>query len=148
MSEVHEVDVRTAHERMAAQPDAVYLDVRTPGEYDQGHPAGAWNVPILLQTAHGMAPNPEFVAVARATLPRDVPVFVGCKSGQRSRMACQALAGVGFTNLVHVAGGWSGERDVLGRVKAPGWFESDLPTATQPTPGRTWDDLRSGATLT
>ena len=36
-----------AFETLKKHPDAVYLDVRTEGEFEAGHPAGARNVPVL-----------------------------------------------------------------------------------------------------
>ena len=39
------------------------VDVRTVEEFEAGHPAGAFNVPVMNRGAAGIVPNPEFVAV-------------------------------------------------------------------------------------
>ena len=138
-----DVDPKSAFERMKAAPKAIYLDVRTVEEYEQGHPTGAWNIPIMHATSRGMAPNPDFQAVAARVLPKDAFIAVGCKSGQRSRMACEVLADMGHDRerLVNVAGGFHGKTDPFGRMTTPGWQACGLPSTTEPTAGRTWKDL-------
>lgn len=133
---MRELDPRAAHEEMKSNPAAIYVDVRSPGEYDQGHPEGAWNLPVMLAGMLGMKPNAEFLAVAEKVLPKDAHLIVGCKSGQRSAMACQILAQAGWTNLANVAGGFHG-----GAV--PGWAQQGLPASTTPTPGKSWNDLKA-----
>ena len=136
------IDATTAHQRLQSEPGAVYLDVRSVMEFEQGHPVGAWNIPILHATPSGMQPNAEFLAVASRSLPRETLIVVGCKSGQRSAMACQLLAQAGFTHCVNLDGGFSGLTDFLGRVQAPGWSQLALPSTAEPTPGKSWDELR------
>jgi rhodanese-related sulfurtransferase len=127
---------REAHEKLTASEGAIYLDVRSAPEFAQGHPAGAWNIPILHASAFGMRPNPEFAEVASRVLPKDALIVVGCKSGQRSLMAAQALAQSGFTNVVNLEGGFGGT------ASCEGWQACGLPSSTEPAPGRTWDELR------
>ena len=67
-----------------------YLDVRSIPEFEQGHPAGAANIPLLHFQNGRMAPNPDFQRVVEATYPKDTKLVVGCKSGGRS---LQAAAG-------------------------------------------------------
>src|SRR5688572_24507690 len=131
------IDPRSAAERLKAEPGSIYLDVRSEGEYAQGHPEGAWNLPIQHATALGMRPNHDFLDVAKHVLPADVLIVVGCKSGQRSMMACQALEQAGFTKVVNMAGGFGGS------AGTPGWASLGLPSTTSPTPGYTWEDLRT-----
>src|SRR5688572_16206033 len=129
--------------KVLEQPGAVYLDVRSTDEYDQGHPEGAWNIPILHARPQGMQPNAEFEVVARAVLPRNVPIVVGCKSGQRSAMAVRVLRAFGQEQAVNMAGGFHGAGGMLGRPSAPGWLQLGLPSTSEPTPGRTWEELRA-----
>jgi rhodanese-related sulfurtransferase len=129
---MREIDPREAHAEMKADPAIVYVDVRTVGEYQAGHPEGAWNIPVLVAGMLGMKPNPEFLEVASRVLPKDAPVIVGCKSGQRSAMACQMLAQAGFHDLANVAGGFHD------------WAESGLPVSPAAPPGRSWDELKRG----
>jgi len=45
----------TAHQTVELQKDGgyVYLDVRTPEEFEAGHAPAAVNVPVLIRTAAG-----------------------------------------------------------------------------------------------
>lgn len=72
---------------------AILLDVRTPQEYRDGHIPGSKNVP--LQTID---------TVASAAENKDVPLFVYCYSGARSRQASGALQAMGYTNVNNIGG--------------------------------------------
>ena len=62
--------VKEVAAHLAADPAAVFVDVRTEQEFAAGHPAGAVNVPIAGIDAYGqMTPNPDFVRVIRALAP-------------------------------------------------------------------------------
>jgi rhodanese-related sulfurtransferase len=133
-----------AHEILRRHPDAVYLDVRTEGEFEAGHPAGARNVPLVFFDAatRRPVPNPDFVAVVERTLPRTTKLVVGCQVGGRSERACQLLAEAGYADLINVRGGFGGERDAAGRVVVPGWREAGLPVETGTPPGRGYAEIR------
>src|ERR1700737_361879 len=67
-----------AHEILKSNPDAIYLDVRTEGEFAQGHPAGAINVPVVFIKGPGqMEVNADFLAVTEKTLPQGKKLVVG-----------------------------------------------------------------------
>ena len=67
-----EVNAQEAHDLMQNDPEYVYLDVRSVGEFEAGHPPRAINIPIAhLTPGAGMSPNPDFAAVVEATLPKD-----------------------------------------------------------------------------
>lgn len=68
------------------------LDVRQPDEYTQGHVADSLLIP-LDQLAH-----------RTADLPRDRPIAVICRSGNRSAVATSILRRAGF-DAHNVAGG-------------------------------------------
>jgi rhodanese-related sulfurtransferase len=70
------------------------LDVRTPGEFETVHIAGAYNVPLDLLREH----RDEI----RTHL--DDHVVLVCRSGQRAAQAEQALHDTGLTN-VHILDG-------------------------------------------
>lgn len=132
-----------AHARLTESENALYLDVRSVPEFEQGHPSGAWNLPILHLTNAGMQPNQDFLAVAEAVLPKDRLLVVGCKAGGRSAQACGLLAQAGFSMLVNVAGGYHGAQDrMTGQIVVQGWEACDLPTSTTPAAGATWDELK------
>lgn len=67
--------------------------MREPYEFAAGHVAGAKLIP-LGQLAQ------------RATeIPRNIPVYVICRSGNRSAQASQILVSKGFSNIHNVQGG-------------------------------------------
>ncbi len=122
-----------------------YLDVRSIPEFDEGHPAGAANVP-LMHLEHGrMAPNPDFQTVVAANFPADTKLVVGCKAGSRSLRAATLLAAAGYTSVVDMRGGFHGERDAFGRVECAGWSESNLPSETACAVDKTYTFLKSKA---
>jgi len=96
---IKHITVQQAHQQQVA--GATYLDVRSIPEFQQGHPQGAFNVPLLhLDPETGqMRPNPEFLAVVKANFPRQAPMVVGCKMGGRSQQACEILASAGFEDV-------------------------------------------------
>lgn len=118
-----------------------YLDVRSIPEFDQGHPAGAVNVPLLHFQNGRMAPNPDFPAVVTANFPKDTKLVVGCKAGGRSLQAAALLESAGYTNVVDMRGGFHGERDAMGRVACAGWLESGLPVESSAPPDRCYAEL-------
>lgn len=88
--EVPQVDV----EALAARaPEAVVLDVREPEEYESGHVPGAINVPQAE------------LASRLAEVPREVPLFVICRSGARSLRSTQFLHTRGIVQARNVRGG-------------------------------------------
>lgn len=119
---------REAYATLQKNPAAVYLDVRTAGEFEAGHPAGARNVPVMIldPVTRRPAPNPEFVAVVERAVPKGATVLVGCQVGGRSQRACELLAAAGFTDVTNVQGGFGGGQDARGNVVA-GWADSGLP---------------------
>ena len=72
---------------------ATLVDVRTPQEYREGHIPGSKNVP--LQTIDKIG----FVADNK-----NVPMFVYCYSGGRSRQAVSMLQHMGYTNVQNIGG--------------------------------------------
>ena len=99
-----------------------YVDVRTPEEFANGHPAGAVNVPVAFASGGRMVANPDFLTQMTEKFSTDTTLLLGCKSGGRSMTAAKILEGAGFTNLVNVEGGF------LGSPTQPGWQPLGLPT--------------------
>jgi rhodanese-related sulfurtransferase len=118
-----------------------YVDVRSIPEFEQGHPRGAYNVPLLHKGAAGMVQNSRFVEVMRATFDLGDKLLLGCRSGNRSLRAAEALAAAGFSALIDVRGGFDGERDAAGSVVVEGWSARGLPVATEAETGRSYQDL-------
>ena len=118
-----------------------YLDVRSIPEFEQGHPAGAANIPLLHAQAGRMMPNPDFQRVVEANFPKDTRLVIGCRSASRSLQAAALLGAAGYTNVVDMRGGFGGERDGMGRTSVAGWAESGLPTATKADAGKSYAEL-------
>jgi rhodanese-related sulfurtransferase len=123
----------------------VYLDVRSIPEFEQGHPAGAYNVPLKHMTPGGMTPNPDFLAVVDKAFAKDTRIVVGCRSGGRSLSAAEAMAAAGFTNVVDQKAGFAGATDQFGRLVEPGWQPRGLPVDTSAKAGRSYHELAQKA---
>jgi rhodanese-related sulfurtransferase len=123
--------------------DWIYVDVRTVAEFDAGHPAGAYNVPIAIDGAGGRGPNAAFVPAMQALFANDRALVVGCLAGTRSALAATMLEAAGFTSVVVQGAGWGGATDAFGRVTVPGWKACGLPSATTAEPGRSWAEIAS-----
>jgi rhodanese-related sulfurtransferase len=120
-----------AYETLKQNPDALYLDVRTEGEFAAGHAAGAINIPVMVAKGPGqMQLNLDFVEVAEKVIPKGRKLVVGCMSGGRSQRACDMLEEAGFTDLTNVVGGFGGQRDASGKVVVAGWKDAGLPVTT------------------
>ncbi len=74
--------------RRMVEDGATLLDVRTPGEFDGDHIAGAVNIPVA-----------ELAERLSELGARDVPVVVYCRSGQRSGRAQKLLLSEGFAQV-------------------------------------------------
>jgi rhodanese-related sulfurtransferase len=130
-SSMKELSPQEAHDLMQADPEYIYLDVRSVPEFEGGHAIRAINIPIMhFAPGTGMSPNQEFLAVVEAALAKDAKVLVGCKTGGRSARACEIMSQMGYTNVANVRGGFVGAMDNVGRVSEPGWSMLNLPTCT------------------
>lgn len=121
----------------------VLVDVRSVPEFEAGHPAGAYNVPLNHAGANGMTPNPDFLRVMEATFPKDRKLVVACKAGGRSMKAATMLIQAGYSDVVDQRAGWSGAADPFGQGIEPGWQASGLPVATTAESGHAWSELVS-----
>jgi rhodanese-related sulfurtransferase len=140
---VHQTCNPAAVKQLLAQdPEAVYVDVRTVEEFEQGHVPGAYNIPILFRSAGGMQPNPDFPAAVTRRFPKGQRIVFGCKSGGRSQRACELLEQHGYASLVNMAGGFHGATDMSGNVVEQGWAACGFDTAKKPLPGRSWKELQ------
>ena len=119
----------------------IYLDVRSIPEFDEGHPEGAANVPLLHLQNGRMAPNADFQRVVEANFAKDAKIVVGCKAGGRSLQAATLMEAAGYTNVVDMRGGYHGERDPFGRASVPGWASEGLPIETTAAPDKTYETL-------
>ena len=119
----------------------VYVDVRSIPEFDAGHTAGAYNIPLLHATPSGMRPNGDFMSVVAAVFPKDSKLVIGCRSGNRSLRAAHALLAAGFEHVVDQRAGHGGVRDAFGQVQEAGWESVGLEVATEAHSDRTYEAL-------
>lgn len=95
-------------EKVVANEDYIVLDVRTAEEYAEGHiPGTDFNIDVL---------NGNFTREALAALPKERPVALYCRSGNRSKRAAKILADNGYQVLELATGfrGWASEgKDVV-----------------------------------
>jgi rhodanese-related sulfurtransferase len=117
------------------QQGYVYVDVRSIPEFEQGHPTGAFNVPLNHMGPAGMAPNPEFLSVVEKTFPKDAKLVLGCQGGGRSLRAAGMLEQAGFTNVVDQRAGFQGHAE-------PGWRPAGLPVSTEAPADHTYEGLK------
>lgn len=82
--------------RGLVESGAYIVDVREPHEFAAGHLNGAHNVP-LSQLRERMD-----------EIPRDIPVYLHCRSSQRSYYAICCLQGNGYNNVVNISGSYLG----------------------------------------
>ena len=123
----------------------LYLDVRSVPEFAEGHPPGARNVPIVHLGPGGSVQNTDFQRAILAHFPLDARLVLGCKSGGRSQRAAMMLEAAGFTQLLEMRGGMSGEGDAMGRLVEAGWAEVGLPVSSVAEQGASWQELAAKA---
>ncbi len=82
--------------RELVENNACIIDVREENEFSMGHLKNARNIPLsqLRERMH--------------EIPKDIPVYLHCRSSQRSYNAIMALQGNGYTNLWNISGSYLG----------------------------------------
>jgi rhodanese-related sulfurtransferase len=88
---------------LVAQPSASLIDVRTPVEFAEVHVPQARSVPL------------DELKPGALQLPKDQPVYLLCRGGQRATKAAEKFAKEGFSQPIVVEGG------------TLAWIEANLP---------------------
>lgn len=88
--------VKVTEVRELVEKGAFIVDVREEDEFAEGHLKGAVNIP-LSQLRDRMN-----------EIPKDVPVYLHCRSSQRSYNALLALQGNGYENVYNISGSFLG----------------------------------------
>lgn len=93
-AEYSQVDTAKAKQLMETEDNYVILDVRTDEEYSEGHIPGAMLIPDyeIEDKVESMLKDKEQL------------ILVYCRSGNRSKGASEALAKLGYTNVVEFGG--------------------------------------------
>ncbi|HSI70861.1 MAG TPA: rhodanese-like domain-containing protein, partial [Gillisia sp.] len=92
------LSVAEAKTILAEDPEAVFLDVRTPEEFRDGHIEGA----VLINFF-----DTNFKQQV-ASLDKNKPVYIYCRSGNRSEKAGLILTQMGFTEIFDIEEGYMG----------------------------------------
>ena len=82
--------------RKLVEDNAYIVDVREVREFENGHIKGAKNIP-LSQLRDRIN-----------EIPKDVPVYLHCRTGQRSYNATLALQNLGYNNVFNITGSFLG----------------------------------------
>lgn len=82
--------------RSLVEEQAFIVDVREKGEYEVGHLKGSVNIPL------------SELRERTDEIPKDRPVYLHCRSSQRSYNALMALQGRGYENVVNISGSFLG----------------------------------------
>ena len=88
-------------ELMETDSDYILLDVRRIDEFEDGHIAGAINIPNESIGEEEIAELPD----------KSQMIYVYCRSGNRSKQAAAKLAAMGYSNIIECGGiiDWTGE---------------------------------------
>ena len=86
-------DINDGVNKYRAAAGAVLLDVRTAGEYSDGHIPGSKNVPLQnIENAQNIIKD------------KTTPIFVYCYSGARSSQAVSILKHMGYSDVTNIGG--------------------------------------------
>lgn len=102
---VREVTVAETQARIAANPNAVLVDVREDLEWQAGHAAPALHIGkgVIERDVEKLIPD------------KHAEVILYCGGGFRSALAGDAMQTMGYTNVTSMSGGWRAWND----AKAP-----------------------------
>jgi rhodanese-related sulfurtransferase len=92
---VKRLDPQTFDKKLKESKEPILIDVRTSGEYSQGHLAKATLIDIY---------SSDFKSRV-SKLDKSKPVFVYCKAGSRSSSAAEVMSGLGFKEIYDLSGG-------------------------------------------
>lgn len=90
------IDVDEWSEKMQENPGAI-VDVRTPGEYAEGYVP---NANLVNVSSSDFMINMDALA-----LNKEAPIYVYCRSGNRSKKAMNMLKNNGFTQIYELNSG-------------------------------------------
>ncbi|WP_252231933.1 FAD-dependent oxidoreductase [Clostridium sp. ZBS15] len=82
--------------RELVENNAVIIDVRERREYENGHIKNSKNIPL------------SELRERVDEIPKDAPVYLHCRTGQRSYNATLALQNLGYTNVYNITGSFLG----------------------------------------
>jgi sulfur-carrier protein adenylyltransferase/sulfurtransferase len=96
-SEIEEVDASGARELLDSTEPPLFLDIREPDEWDEGH------IPSAVHVPRGNLES----RIENAVPDHGRPIVVYCAAGSRSAFAAKTLEELGYENVVSLAGGYT-----------------------------------------
>ncbi|MCP5365950.1 MAG: rhodanese-like domain-containing protein [Hyphomicrobiales bacterium] len=114
MAGVPFVDPAVVKAKLDGADEVVVVDVRTEGEFRGGHIPGAVNMPLGHIPMRLREIKDELADL------KDVPVYVHCRTENRSTRAVRMLKRAGLTNLAVMNGGFRRWRKENLPVETPG----------------------------
>ncbi|MDY0780995.1 rhodanese-like domain-containing protein [Tenacibaculum sp. IB213877] len=91
-----EVLTREDFKKAISKPKVQLVDVRSKGEYKTGHIKGAVNIDFY---------QPQNFRASFEKLDKNKPVYIYCRSGNRSRSASRIISKMGFEQIYDLQGG-------------------------------------------
>lgn len=88
--------IHVSEVRNLVESGACIIDVRTHEEFEAGHLIGAVNIPL------------GEIRQRTSEIPHNRPVYLHCRTSQRSYNAIMALKGCGFINIFNISGSFLG----------------------------------------
>ena len=81
----------TALSEAETKTESIWIDVRTPEEFNEGHLQGAINIPFeqIVGKIAEVAPN------------KNTQIHLYCRSGRRAEIALQELTKQGYINVIN-----------------------------------------------
>ncbi len=113
------LDTQSFQKALESQYDVNIIDVRTPGEFSQGH----------IQNALNINWNGNDFESETAKIDKSKPIYVYCLSGGRSAAAASFLRNNGFSEVYELIGGLMS------------WRKSNLPLTTDNTVKKTYKEI-------
>ncbi|MDH4103039.1 MAG: molybdopterin-synthase adenylyltransferase MoeB [Thermoleophilia bacterium] len=94
--EIAEISTIEAHEHFESSESPLFVDVREPDEWEEGHIPGAVHITRgrLESSVEGLVPD------------KVRPLVLYCAVGSRSAFAAKVLGEMGYTDVVNMAGGF------------------------------------------
>ncbi len=89
-------DVDIAEFKALISGNGILVDVRTPEEFAQGNIEGAANIDFL---------NSDFETKIQE-LDKSTPIYLYCRSGNRSGQSMKKMKALGFTEVYNLMGGY------------------------------------------
>jgi len=130
----HIVSPQYAHEFLTQESNAILIDIRSSMEsLFVGHPVGSIHIAWIDDPDWDINPNfvQEVQQVVEKTFTKHVkqaPIFLICRSGERTKAAHKTLLAAEFSNIMEIEGGFEGDKDDnFQRSSLNGWRYHALP---------------------